>query len=496
MGSTKIRTLTCLAAIGADQVYGCHNCDIATTVRGLKERVFFVQNNGEFVATPQPQRGAFDARLSNFRDRLVRSMPSTSPMSTEQFVDTFRGRKRAMYLEAAKSLRVREVERRDSYLKTFVKIEKLNMTAKPDPVPRVIQPRSPRYNVELGKFLRPIEKLLYRGIDSIYGGPVVVKGMNSSERGKLIAKSWAKFENPVAIGLDAKRFDQHVSVDALEWEHSIYKGIYSGEENRFLSRLLRWQVNNRGFVNCEDGWAKYNIDGCRMSGDMNTSLGNVILMCGMMWSYLSTKGINYRFINDGDDCVLIVERGDAPALDDLEEWFLGLGFEMERDEPAYVLEKIVFCQCQPVVGSDGTYVMMRDPRICTAKDSITTKCLRPWEYDTYRRSIADCGIALAGDMPVLGAFYECLGRGATINQRLLDDCRRFAAGLRFQSQGMAKQRAEPTPQTRVSFYRAFDIIPDRQIAIEAEYDKILLKWCSMDQLSNSIQPLDFMRFRF
>ena len=44
-------------------------------------------------------------------------------------------------------------------------------TKKPDPAPRVIQPRNVRYNVEVGRYLRRFEHYLYRGIDEIWNGP-------------------------------------------------------------------------------------------------------------------------------------------------------------------------------------------------------------------------------------------------------------------------------------------------------------------------------------
>lgn len=489
---TQIRTITSIAPVGANVQFGCHNCDIATVERGLLERVFFVQQGGNFVPTPQPQAGAFDALCSKFRNRLVRYVPPTSKLTSQQFVECYTGRKRILYQKAADSLCHRVIERKDSYLKTFVKIEKINFSAKPDPAPRVIQPRDPRYNVELGRYLKPIEKPIYRMIDAIYGEPVVVKGMNAVQRGALVAEAWGEFVKPVAVGLDAKRFDQHVSVAALEYEHSVYLRLYRQDPE--LASLLSWQINNRGYANCEDGTAKYEIDGCRMSGDMNTSMGNVLLMCAMMWSYLRGKNIKYRFVNDGDDCILIVESGTLPVLDDLVPWFLQLGFEMERDEPVYILEKIVFCQSQPVIGADGAYRMVRDPRICTAKDAVTTKALRAWEYDAYRKGLSDCGVALAGDMPVMGAFYQCLGRGAVANAKLNIDNERFYRGLSIASAGLKHVRTEPTAQSRASFFEAFEITPDRQIAIEDEYDQVTPVWNPVDTYSSSMDFPDFMRF--
>ena len=68
-------------------------------------------------------------------------MGTHSSISPGQFLDFYTGRRRSIYEGAVKSLEGLSVQRRDAYLKTFVKAEKINTTKKPDPAPRVIQPR-------------------------------------------------------------------------------------------------------------------------------------------------------------------------------------------------------------------------------------------------------------------------------------------------------------------------------------------------------------------
>ena len=70
------------------------------------------------------------------------------------------------------------------------------------------------------------------------------------------------------------KFDMHVSPAALAWEHSIYTSIFP--RDKFLKKLLRWQMNNRGAGYCGDGSLKYSVTGKRFSGDMNTGLGNCL----------------------------------------------------------------------------------------------------------------------------------------------------------------------------------------------------------------------------
>ncbi len=88
-------------------------------------------------------------------------------------MDYYRGRRRTIYQNAADSLLTRSISQRDAKVKAFVKAEFINSDEKPDPDPRVISPRDPRYNVEVGKYLRPIEHRIYGMIAKIFGEPTV-----------------------------------------------------------------------------------------------------------------------------------------------------------------------------------------------------------------------------------------------------------------------------------------------------------------------------------
>ncbi len=114
-----------------------------------------------------------------------------------------------------------------------------------------------------------------------------MKGMDVRTVAKVLREKWDMFPNPVAIGLDASRFDQHVSVPALEFEHSVYLSCFKQKKHRErLAKLLKLQLENHCTGYAEDGVIKYTTTGTRMSGDMNTSLGNCVLMCSLIHSYL------------------------------------------------------------------------------------------------------------------------------------------------------------------------------------------------------------------
>jgi hypothetical protein len=434
------------------------------------ERIFYVEREGKFEPPPQPAPGSLRRLLRKFRRRLKRIAPTTAPISRDEFLDCYKGRKRRVYESAAESLDVTQVERKDAFLSSFVKPEKTNITEKGDPAPRVIQPRSARYNVRVGQYIKPIEHTLYHAIDVIFGAPTVAKGKNAIQRAAMLKEAWDSMDDPVAVLLDARRFDQHVSEDALGWEHSVYNALFMNDPE--LQRLLAWQLDNRGFIYCADGSVKYRVRGRRASGDMNTALGNVLLMCALMWTYLrEIAGKAFRLINDGDDCVVILERRHFQTLKSTyKEWFRKCGFTMKLDGYTDKFEKISFCQAQPVFDGER-WVMVRDPRVTLDKDNISVKPIpdeRTWLLQ--RKAISQCGLALAGNIPVYGAFYSMLDvKGVEVERGL-------ETGMDYLARGMEGGRRAVAPEARASYFMAFNITPDEQVALEEFYDGITLRY--------------------
>jgi len=384
-------------------------------------------------------------------------------VSYNRFVEYYSGRRRTVYQDAADSLLVRGVERKDSYLATFVKAEKINFTAKADPAPRVIQPRHPRYNVAVGVFLKPIEHQLYSTVDRVFGEVTIMKGHNAQESGGILHGKWSSFRHPVAVGLDASRFDQHVSPDTLSWEHTVYEMFYRGADKVKLRALLSWQLRNRGFGRASDGLIKYIVDGCRMSGDMNTGLGNCIIMCALIWAYCCDHGLKAKLANNGDDCVLFLEAADLAKLRGINGWFRTRGFTMKMEEPVYHLEQVEFCQTQPVWTPEG-WLMVRKHGSAMSKDVHT---VFPLDNEggamKWLKAISDAGMALTGGIPVQQEFYRALGRNARV---ALVGAPQLESGFMRLAAGMQRTHTDVHPMTRVSYWRAFGVLPDVQESLE------------------------------
>ena len=154
------------------------------------------------------------------------------------------------------------------------------------------------------------------------------------------------FNAPVVVSLDASRFDQHVSKELLEIEHSIYMHMCPSGE---LRRLLQWQLHNKGV---SSQGIRYHTRGKRMSGDMNTALGNCILMILMVSAFMD--GRKYDMLDDGDDGLLIVEEDEyAWVCQNAEPAFLNFGMEIKVENVARSLEEVEWCQSNPIEYEPG-----------------------------------------------------------------------------------------------------------------------------------------------
>jgi len=236
----KTRVGAVFGPILSSKRYLIHNSNLTNTLRGIVERVFVVKTPNGFSAPPQPnKRNFFSTLLPEFR--ALTSGLLLRPLPLDDTVRLWTGSKQATYARALESLRFKSLSREDGYLSTFVKCEKID-AEKNDPAPRVIQPRNPRYNLHLARFLKPHEHEYYKQVDRLFdtdglGDRTIFKGLNAKSAAEHLLLKTSRYSNPVFIGLDASRFDQHVSRTALEWEHQIYLNtfLYGHKE---LSMLL------------------------------------------------------------------------------------------------------------------------------------------------------------------------------------------------------------------------------------------------------------------
>lgn len=468
------RTLIAWVEVGANNWVGGHNNSMTNLRRAYHERVMCVKSSdGSLAPCPKPKPGAWDDLRCTF-SKVVQHVGSVRPLTGQQFVDQCPAHKRRLYDEAKERYEKYGWTSRDAKLKLFVKFEKLNFTLKSDPAPRLISPRSPVYNFALGRYTRAMEEHIFQACadvwdcDASVGEKVVMKGLTVEGVGDQLRRKWMKYNRPMAIGLDASRFDQHVSVEALKMEHFVYNSCMRSQE---LRALLRQQLKNRGIAYVDGYELRTIVDGTRASGDMNTGLGNCLLMCCMIHRYAEVHNLRCDLVNNGDDCVVICESVDLPKFDNVYNWFLELGFEMEIEPPVYEFEQVVFCQMQPVWSGDH-WVMVRQPKVAMCKDVVMLGGKNFDDYASWCHSVGVGGTSLYGDMPIYSSFYKKLqqfGSGYRPRRDLLSlDSGFYRMCLRGRNHS-----GRVSDAARVSFYKAFNISPAHQLEIERSIDGIV-----------------------
>lgn len=447
------------------------------------ERIFFVKLKNVFEEPPRPQvEGAVTWAALRGRVPLKRGgyLPSATRITEQQFLSLYEGDRRyPIYARAVLSLTKRPLELKDSYVSVFVKREKQIRTGKPDPVPRVIRPRDTRYNVEVGCYLKPLEKRLFKALNRLVRDVLqqplgaVAKGRNMLQRARDISAIWHTFDDPICVPVDASRFDQHVSVSALRFEHWVYLQCFDPSDRQALGRLLSWQLSTTGFGSADDGELRFKCHGGRCSGDMNTSMGNVLLMICMVLDYHLVSGVPVRIYDDGDDCLIFMERRHhAEFARTVTRHFLSLGFTLVVEPPVDVFEQIQFCQAVPIYSTYfKEYVMVRNVHLSLAKDMI---CLSPVKSDAELRSwmsaVGTGGIAGTGGVPVVQNAYLSLTRMAS-GARAMRHTTTLDTGFIHCVRGMEGRYTRPCALSRLSFERATGIGYDAQLILEQQYDR-------------------------
>ena len=139
-GVARCRKLVRMSQNGGITDFRVFNTDIKTSLRGVLERLFFVKKD-DFQPTVWPSKATVHGRLAEYKHNIVKFVGKRYRVHPQTIVDMYNGSKKTTYTNAMISLQTSPVTRKDSYLQTFIKVEKTNFTAKSDPVPRIIQPR-------------------------------------------------------------------------------------------------------------------------------------------------------------------------------------------------------------------------------------------------------------------------------------------------------------------------------------------------------------------
>jgi len=420
---------------------------------------------------PKPSKPGI-ARLEKVATWVASRIPFVGEQDIYEMPNKYGGAKAKRYLAAVEKYLAFGVRPFDAQCTMFVKPDKFDGHVKTNPDPRAIQFRGSVYCVALAQFLQPIEHHIYTMDGFSAGVPPsrnIAKGLNQSQRAELLRYKLSHFKAPVVLSLDGSRFDKHVSIPLLKIEHSVYTYV---QRNPLFRALLSMQLIN--VVTSKHG-IKYVAAGRRMSGDMNTALGNCLLMLIMVTAYLTFLSIPiWDCLDDGDDCLLIVEeQALVLILETVHEHFLEYGMQMKVESVAYSLFDVKFCQSSVVEFSDARFKFVRDYKAVISK-ALTG--IRHWQDPNYRikvlSAIGFCELVLNLGVPVLQSFACSILRnvGRPKDLDLASDGLKARAQRELRALGLRAidVRARPINEcARVSFALAFDCPVEEQLLYEA-----------------------------
>jgi hypothetical protein len=405
--------------------------------------------------------------------RLVKNYDN-DPWTYRQTADSYTGAMRRRYQEAADSLESDpEITDRDALIKGFLKVEKHNSLRAKINKPRMISPRSPRYNLALACYLKPLEHWLWPRLIGFrfFGVPrsrICAKGLNGPARAKLIERKMSHFNQPLVLEIDGKAFEAHVDKWQIQCEHSLYEAAYGKDPN--LRSLLVHQLHLDGVTN--GGW-KFHRPGARASGDFNTGMGNSLVMLCVTMATMREIGVRkFDLLADGDNCLLFVERDtDLSAFDATCTRISGQ--EMELEKPVTVLEHVRFGQSAPLRTALGL-TMVRDPVKVISQGLSSHIHLRTKFGEAWAAGVGLCESYLNAGVPVLQAWAHSVRK---LSAKIAPpDFYRHYQLLGVPSELRAVGHVPITAEARRSFEEAFGIGVERQIALENEFENVQWKF--------------------
>jgi len=426
---------------------------------------------------------------------IKRALPFTHVQRLGKFAEKYTGKKRQRYLDAVDHVLEKGIVREDSDVSMFIKCEKIDPTVKVNPDPRPVQFRNAKYCVVLAAYLKPIERHLYRLKLHHRNMPrvrVIAKGLNQPERAQLLVRKLSYFKNPIILSLDMSRFDQHVDVALLRVEHGVYKHCNS---DPLLAQILDWQCINK--VKTSTG-IRYTTLGKRMSGDMNTALGNCIIMISMTVGVMTQLNVFFDILDDGDDCLLIVEKENvAMVKSKLPDMFLHCGHELKIENETSNIYEVAFCQSKPIETHLGLK-FVRDPikvmSCCLVGRRWTTA--PKWLRLAYVSGLGECELILNIGVPVLQSYALALLRNSEGAQARYDtESGEWLRALR-ESRLYKHLKMEDgtydltiTDDARRSFELAFGITINRQLQMEHYLDNWTFNVGGNTECSSTWNPL-------
>lgn len=351
------------------------------------------------VPHPTPRRVT---QISNLCRKFGRIAGKIEPISRDNVIALYGGFRRRRYQAAKDRLEICG-EYLDPRLKMFVKQEGTSFDAKVNPACRAIQYREATFSLQYAQFIKPIEHRVLNATGGVFPKTrFITKGLSPQERAKLLVDKFESLPGCWIMELDASRFDAHVTPDLLR---SVHKCYFAMNGDPKLKQMCAAQLKNRGRVSGKDFKITYSLNGGRMSGDMDTALGNCIIMCCLYVLYMQHFNFRGDFVDDGDDGLLF-GRGPMPRLEETEKFFQECGFKIKIANVVTDVYKAEFCQSK-VVSIAGVPTMVRNPWKILCKTTVNMKFSESFRW-VILKTVAMGELSLNRGVPILEPYFQKL----------------------------------------------------------------------------------------
>lgn len=427
--------------------------DSDTVLAGACKRVF--------VSTPVPQPGKLE-EIRVFARKFFRDQFSKIDAHCDLSVESWLQRTgypgwRCDELRAAWDSRGPKFTPKDRAVKYFVKDECYDEI---DKFARLINARSDRMKCYFGPFFKAME-------DRVYHHPAFIKHVPVNERPQYILDHVMDVGCQYASG-DFTAFESHFTRDvmeAIEWELYDYMTSDLTRHKEFMT-MLRSVIGGRN--RCVGRFFDYEIEATRMSGEMNTSLGNAIANLVLI---KFVYGLDARCVVEGDDS-LVAFRGEpvSPSV------FRDLGWTV-KIEVSNEVSKAGFCKMyfDPV-----EKINLTDPRRVLAGFGYANsgyvrygrkklKALLKCKAMSYLSQYPGCPIIQGLAVHVLKKTKSCDVRSFVRNDRHLDSWERSKL------LSILDKNLTPRPvsmSSRLLMEELFDVPVELQLAIEQHFEKL------------------------
>lgn len=186
--------------------------------------------------------------------------------------------------------------------------------------PRGINSRSDEFKCVFGPYIKAMEEL-------IYSHPAFIKHVPVRNRAAYVDE-YIYEPGHVYMATDYSQYESHFTKEIMEHvEFVVYNHLMSNNRNNNFQACLKILS---GMNECSFRAFKVSLQATRMSGEMNTSLGNGISNFFLTMFVLHKRGYKIdeiRTVVEGDDGLTKVDPRNVPTSDD----FKRLGFTIKID---------------------------------------------------------------------------------------------------------------------------------------------------------------------